>query len=235
MFMYASGYGIAKKTNRTFYFKSNLTIFHLFSNTDDGVNIFINDYLHIEIEPTSVFKKGIFDLPEENVIVHPFLASWKYFSHCEQDIRQQFVFRDRILNIAKEYLSTVRINLQIKKDTKFIGLHIRRGDMMAKHMVLHGSVVADKLYLDRAIMHFKTKYECVFIVCTDDLGWAKSALEEHKSYVTFSEGHNAHVDMAILSLTDHMIMTIGTFCWWSAYLNNGEVVYFKNWPKKGTG
>ena len=234
MFMYTSGYGIAKKTNRTFYFKSNLPIFNLFSDSDDGVNIFTNDYLHIEIKPTSVFKKGIFDLPEENIIVHPFLQRWKYFSHCEQDIRQQFDFRDGILNWANEYLSTVRINLQLKKDTKVIGLHIRRGDMMAAHMVLHGSVVADKLYLDRAIMHFKTKYECVFIVCIDDLDWAKTALEEHKSYVTFSEGHTGNVDMAILSLTDHMIMTVGTFGWWAAYLNNGEVVYFKNWPRKGS-
>ena len=232
MFMYASGYAIAKRTNRTFYFKSNVYTFNLFSKSVDALNILTDGYLNIQMEKCCEFELGLFDLPKENILLHPYLQSWKFFSDYEQDIRQQFVFKDSVLNEAEKYLSNIRSNHTKKK---IIGLHIRRGDMLEHHFVVYGMVVADKPYLDRAIRHFKKKYECIFIVCSNGMVWAKRALENHKSYVVFSEGRSAQLDIAILSLTDHMIITVGSYGWWAAYLNNGsEVVYFKNWPKKGS-
>ena len=45
-----------------------------------------------------------------------------------------------------------------------------------------------------------------------------------------AEKHAPAVDMAILAGCDHMIMTVGTFGWWAAYLGadarGGEVVHY---------
>lgn len=40
--------------------------------------------------------------------------------------------------------------------------------------------------------------------------------------------------MAILSLCDHVVMTVGTFGWWGAWLSRGTVVYCKDFPKPGS-
>ena len=48
----------------------------------------------------------------------------------------------------------------------------------------------------------------IFIFCSEDLAWAKSALEEHKSNVTISEGRNVRMDMAILTISDSIIKTV---------------------------
>ena len=40
--------------------------------------------------------------------------------------------------------------------------------------------------------------------------------------------------MATLALCNHTIATVGSFSWWIGYLAGGEVLYYNDWPKKGT-
>ena len=46
--------------------------------------------------------------------------------------------------------------------------------------------------------------------------------------------HEAIVDLAILTLCKHTIITSGTFGWWAGWLSEGEVVYWKGFPKPGS-
>ena len=55
---------------------------------------------------------------------------------------------------------------------------------------------------------FKRNMIFIFIVCSEDLAWAKSALEEHKSNVTISEGRNARNHMAILTISESITKTV---------------------------
>jgi len=41
-------------------------------------------------------------------------------------------------------------------------------------------------------------------------------------------------DMAILTMCQHTIITVGTFGWWAAWLTNGTTVYYKDWPHRGS-
>ena len=70
-----------------------------------------------------------------------------------------------------------------------------------------------------------------FIVASDGPTWCSKQpffLADDVRVVT--EKHTPAVDMAILAGCDHMVMTVGTFGWWAAYLgadaNGGEVVYY---------
>ena len=50
----------------------------------------------------------------------------------------------------------------------------------------------------------------------------------------FSERHGTEEDLAILSLCNHTIMTVGTFGWWAGYLSGGITIYYRNFPPKGS-
>ncbi len=53
--------------------------------------------------------------------------------------------------------------------------------------------------------------------------------------MTVSRNHSAYVDFAMLTMCDHVIITIGTFSYWAAYLNGGEVVRPDRMVLKDTG
>ena len=59
--------------------------------------------------------------------------------------------------------------------------------------------------------------------------WAKRNLNFPD--VVFSEGHSAQLDLAILSLCNHTIVSTGSFGWWAGWLANGTVVYYSKWPR----
>jgi galactoside 2-L-fucosyltransferase 1/2 len=62
-----------------------------------------------------------------------------------------------------------------------------------------------------------------FIVISDDMKWCHQNIAG--KHVDFMDGvRRPEVDLAIASLCDHAIITIGTFGWWSAWLANGVTI-----------
>ena len=60
-------------------------------------------------------------------------------------------------------------------------------------------------------------------------------IQEEELKMKFSDVDSLHsiLDLAILSLTDHVILSVGSYGWWGAYLSNSSkrnVVYFSNYP-----
>ncbi|ELU13975.1 hypothetical protein CAPTEDRAFT_199127 [Capitella teleta] len=72
------------------------------------------------------------------------------------------------------------------------------------------------------------------VVCCVDIEWCRSNLTDLPATFYFSESKNVIVDLAIMSMGEHAIMTTGTFGWWGAWLANGETVYYSNWPRHGS-
>ena len=92
------------------------------------------------------------------------------------------------------------------------------------------------------------------MICSDDVAWARRNLKLGKGthtvihlYLSFHSffSETAHffcpgpreVDMAILSSCDSVIISTGTFGWWSAYLNvnaTPDIYYYKHWPAPGS-
>lgn len=42
------------------------------------------------------------------------------------------------------------------------------------------------------------------------------------------------VNLAVISLCDHVIITVGTFGWWGGWLSGGTVIYYKKFPRPGS-
>ncbi|EGT60441.1 hypothetical protein CAEBREN_21376 [Caenorhabditis brenneri] len=131
------------------------------------------------------------------------------------------------------------INLAFAK-TMIVGVHIRHGmDIsMNSRNRKHGHVDTPIGYYKRAIEQISNVYDSVaFIICSDDVAWARRNLKLGKETAHFYCPGPREVDMAILTSCDSLIMSTGTFGWWSGYLNvnaSPDVYYYKHWPAEGS-
>lgn len=78
---------------------------------------------------------------------------------------------------------------------------------------------------------FRIYHTSDVIIVSDDIEWCKhySVFQKYKKNIKFQDNAvEPAVDMAILSLCDVVVLSIGTFGWWGAYLSNGKVIYNEN-------
>ena len=174
---------------------------------------------------------------QENVEVVGYIQSWMYFKNTQDVIRNHLKFT-KMINIRAETFYRIhhyRMFRTVRKENiVHIGVHIRRGDMLSKIHADYGYTVVDKTYLRKAVTFYERKFRMktiVFVVCSDDLRWAKANFPPNSHHVIFCPGDKDHVDLAILSLCNHSIITTGTFSWWSGWLTGGHVVYYKGYPR----
>ncbi|XP_056021611.1 galactoside alpha-(1,2)-fucosyltransferase 2-like isoform X3 [Ostrea edulis] len=65
------------------------------------------------------------------------------------------------------------------------------------------------------------------LVGSNDIKWDEEALGAEEN-VYFSRGLSAAEDMALLSLANHTIMSVGTYGWWIGWMARGTTVYYKH-------
>ena len=81
---------------------------------------------------------------------------------------------------------------------------------------------------------FTQKYDNVqFVVASDSPEWCKKqAFLQRPDVRIITEKHSPALDMAILATCHHIILTLGSFGWWAAYLGpdarGGRVIYYKS-------
>ena len=68
---------------------------------------------------------------------------------------------------------------------------------------------------------------------SDDKTWYKDNIKG-KNDLLFSGFREPILDMAIMSLSDHSIITGGTLSWCGGWFSNGTVVYLKDYPRPGS-
>lgn len=112
-----------------------------------------------------------------------------------------------------------------KKHTKYIGIHIRRGDFVDSNNTLHK--VTQIEYIKNAMRVYNKKY---FLVFSDDIDWCREKLTLING-VSFFKGNDAIEDFIGLMYCHDFILSGSTFSWWAAILNadnNTRVVISKN-------
>ena len=186
-----------------------------------------------------------------NVILSGYLQSWKYFDRHRDDIRSLFTFSKSIfqksltkieeqlkqyyLNLSIDHSGTIFIN-QTTRPT-LIAIHVRRGDIVSNEgQVRFGHKPASTEYLLRASALVQKKYSSVvFLVISNDVPYCKAIFKDPNFLFMDNNREPAAVDMAIISLADHIILSVGTFGWWGAYLSDArDIYYYHDWPKKGS-
>lgn len=269
MFMYASQFGIASRNNLAAVLSSDSPLRTIFQNISAATSQgpprgrFFN-----ELSPFG-YDARFQSLPTmTDIQIHGYLQSWRYFEpFVGRQLRTtEFRFRDSVRESTDELLRSIipsrkplarRINdsrdpLPVSPGTPhensaiFVGVHIRRADLLSEHNVKAGFVVADRPYLLRAMRYMQRQFtpdrQIIYVVCSDDLKWAKTNFllpsrnrrGGGRTSAFFSEGRTSEQDLALLSACNHTIMTVGTFGWWAAYLAGGTVVYYGTEPAPDT-
>ncbi|PIO76670.1 hypothetical protein TELCIR_01266 [Teladorsagia circumcincta] len=125
-------------------------------------------------------------------------------------------------------------------DLYYIGVHVRRGMDIAMNSrnLRHGHRAAPPDYYKRAMeMASEGKENVIFVVCSDNPKWAKKNLPAYNKGMIFAcPGVHREVDMAILLHCDALVLSTGTFSWWTGFLNtkSEKTIYYDGWPQEGS-
>ena len=248
MFAYASLLGIAKRNKRIPYVLRDRNVLqyvfnvkHTRDHAADCVRQFI-EYRPATYDPLTE------ELPQKNLTLESYFQSWRYFHDIQDEIRQEFTFHIEIMRrsekILTSYISQNSLNT-IKSlseyftnsSTILIGVHVRRADMTHdKGFTYIGFRSATLEYIHNAIAYMRSKFadkNIKFVVVSDDYWWCYDNLKKVENVIIIPRNDRA-IDMAILTLCNHTIMTTGTFGWWGAWLAGGHTVYYRDYPIKGT-
>ena len=168
------------------------------------------------------------DYLSHNLTTWGYLQSWKYFENSSNEVRKAFTFREIYINEARTFL-----RFHTKPAHILIGIHIRRGDFLIARHASVGFTVADGNYIRRAMEWYRRKSDkCLFVVVSDDKRWCRDNIKGGD--VIYSHYEKGIIDMAILSLCHHSIITGGSFGWWSGWLAGGNVIYLADFPRPGS-
>ncbi len=243
MFEIASLYGIASKAGRNPYMSQYSDIYQIFSlaNKTVATGEASDDLGILFEEKPGVFNQDLFSLPPTDLIICCYFQSWKYFEGLDGDIQKMFRFRGRIRKLANGILAkakgaylthlTDQINqYETSHKLTYVGVHVRRGDVLDEHHIRRGYRPAPFTYFHKAMDYYRRHFpNTLFIVTGDDITWCKAKLGSSDVFIV--EGQHEAVDLAVLSMTNHTVISVGTFSWWAGWLAGGQVIYYKNWPK----
>lgn len=167
--------------------------------------------------PRFVREKGLafnpsFDALPNDVYLHGYWQSARYFHGAEDRIRRDYVFPE--VSNAQNAEMAARIG-----ESLAISLHVRRGDYVA----LKAHVLCDQAYYEAALMRVLDGLEATptVFVFSDDPVWARDNLDLpcEKVVVDFNGPETDFEDMRLMSLCDHNIIGNSSFSWWAAWLN----------------
>jgi galactoside 2-L-fucosyltransferase 1/2 len=150
-----------------------------------------------------------FDI-RQSTKISEYLQSYKYFADMPP-----FVVKPSMRTFAQTY---IRSHSNAKTN---VGIHVRRGD----HLKYGYLRFPSSQYFENAMEYFRNKYQDVqFFVASNDIAWCQKNPLFRDAHI-ISGAHSGVEDMAILANCDHVIVSLGTFGWWSGMLSGGEVVY----------
>jgi len=231
MFQLASLKGIAKNNNHNFCIPNHKEV--VVDNLGNKLrielfepfvlkNIDILNLQQIDESRPSVqesgfhFDKNLFNNCPDWINLVGYFQSEKYFKNIEDEVREDFTFKDEILKPCKEMASQV---------DDPISLHIRRGDFLINSSN-HYNLGLE--YYEEALRKFDS--DRTVIIFSDDPDWCKEQSLFSDDRFLVSESNNSYVDLCLMSLCKEHITANSTFSWWGAWLAKSQkVIAPKNW------
>lgn len=145
----------------------------------------------------------------DNVNLHGYFQTEKYFSHISDSIREDFTFKSEILDSCKEAFDF----------DELISLHIRRTDFVEKS---NDHPPCSLEYYQKALEQFDSNIQVM--IFSDDIGWCKNQDMFGDDRFIFSENEWNLIDLCLMSMCTHHIIANSTFSWWGAWLSGSDKV-----------
>jgi len=185
MFQYASLYGIAMSNGMTLVVREDAELYDVFDYlyADNEAEYIYDEAEYMEESEPCLYDEDAANIDSSQNIFHDsLLQSWRYFSDVEDDIREQFRFRENIEILCQEIVNDAVMNWTSGKshnmanDLQIVGIHIRRGDYLSKKNIKYGYQTATAEYINKSMNCFREKFTNVlFLAYTNptsrDLLW----------------------------------------------------------------
>lgn len=199
MFMMAAAIGHAKRMNTDFMFSAHTLDNRIWPRAFPSIIPTTKlGLLHLKEWKSPTFEYSPIPM-ENNIRIHGFFQSEKYFSDYRDEIIDAFKLR-----IAKTEDGEI-------PSVDAVSIHVRRGDYLQypdKHPVCTLG------YFNQAMENFP---DDEFIVFSDDLQWCHKYFKGER--FKFAHGGNPYMDMAAMMTCKSNIISNSTFSWWAAWLN----------------
>lgn len=225
MFQFAATKGIARRRgydfcipnhdvviNDPYGFKMRIELFDPFemTNVDDrNIKILDRGYAPVAQEKHFHFDENLFNMCPDEISLAGFFQSEKYFKHIEDEIREDFTFKNHILDPCEAMINSIG---------DAIGLHIRRTDYLQNPN--HDVLGLD--YYQKALQKFDE--DIPVVIFSDSVEWCKEQEIFSSDRFTISESDNPYIDMCLMSLCKYHIIANSSFSWWAAWLSNSKKV-----------
>ena len=171
------------------------------------------------------FDDKFFSLPAGDVCTYGHFQSWRYFLDSTMEIKRIFKqFKSQFWDAARSRMQEIKATIKTH-DATYIGLHIRRGDY-ARMNNTDVYIMPDEAYIENVFAFCNEKYESpIFIMVSSDQQWAIENFADVPN-VIFAGSNDKTTDMVILTMCDHVVLTMGTFGWWGAFLGDSKTVLY---------
>lgn len=242
MFQYAGLRGIAANCGYDWiipppdnYGDSNYGLFDCFEMSSVEEKNF--GYLNTQSISTGQFhfSQEFFDKCPDNINLHDYFTTEKYFYNIKDIIRKDFTFKESILGPCKEIINEIK---------NPIFMHVRRGDYVANP---NAHPICPISYYEDALNLFDK--ESPVLVFSDDTDWCKEQkfFESDRFMISeYSEKYpqtcdtlqgkqNAlipYFDLCMMSLCTGGVIANSTMSWWGAWLIENPtqpIVYPNPW------
>jgi len=246
LYQYASLLGIARHNNRTpIWARGDIEfedIFKIQMLLDINNTISKSNHSNFlvgrkEIDP-NCYENWTESLPNRNMSINGYLKSRLYYNDIERELRNHFTFKAFIIDQARLIINNASNDMwncsRAKRNhTTFVAIHVRRSDYLQPRLINYGWKQPTADYYKDSMEYFKTRYRNVtFVLFSDDIPWCRKIIRG--TNVIYIEGQTRAIDLAVASLCDHAIVTIGSFGHWIAWFVNGVTVRPRDIPTNGS-
>lgn len=184
------------------------------------------------------FDKKLINLPMKNVSINAYACSFRYFQNISHWLYHDYLsyFNRHLHSKAIKFIKSsehMYRKQHMKEDNSSVQtvcLHVRRGDKATKFA--HDSQsfrIPNQSDIHKAMTYMEEKFEqVIFFIASDGKDWCIKHLKRDNVFI--SDFGSYQLDFVLVSSCNHMIMTVGTFSWWAAWLTHqrgGTVLYFK--------
>lgn len=196
-----------------------------------------NGFAPTVVEKYFHYDEELHNLCPNDVSLHGFFQTEKYFKDIEKEIREDFTFHDEILNPCKEMISSLE---------NPIFLHVRRGDpnLVDARGFKWSYTQCSSQHPPQPISYYEKALELFdsnlpVIVVSDSPEWVKEQefFEDDRFLISEPEdkypdgSYTPYVDLCLMSLCSGAIIANSSLSWWGAWLQNnrGVIVAPKMW------
>jgi len=190
------------------------------------------------IQPNySIYYPNVYFM--DNVYLDGYWQSEKYFEKI----------KDKILEIYQwKNISNKNLELSNKMEMEnSISIHIRRFDKLKNitqliyrlRLLILWRVCSKKYYINSISILTKKIDNPKFYIFTDNLSWVKKNIDTQINIeiIDWNRNNNSHWDMYLMSKCKHNIISMSSFSWWGAWLNQNPekiVIAPKKWALRFT-